>query len=162
MTENSEIFAELARGKVATPVATLADIKRVVNVDLDPAIKAISVVATNQDGFQFLDELEDGMGRPLLQPNPSQATDYLLLGLPLYVFSNAELATTGDEVGGYTAPIFVGALSEGGIFFDRNVYEVGISEDAGFTSNQVIARVVERFDVKQADTGAYAIATVAI
>ena len=162
MTENTEIFAELAVNKTPVPVATLADIKRVVNVDLDPALKAISVVALNQDAFSFLDELEDGMGRPLLQPNPSQATDYLLLGLPVYVFSNAEMPTTGDEIGGYSAPIYVGALSEGAIFFDRDVYEVGISEDAGFTKNQIIAKVVERFDVKQADVDAYVLAGVTV
>jgi HK97 family phage major capsid protein len=154
-TENAEIFTELRVGKTAVPVAGLGDLKRVVNIDLDPSLKAISVIAMNQDAYNYLDQLEDGMGRPLLQPNPSQATDYLMLGLPVYVFSNVEMPTVGE-----LAPMFVGALSAGCTFFDRDVYEVAVSSEAGFRQNQVVARVVERFDVKQTDADSYILAEI--
>lgn len=160
MTENTKIFAELKTGKTSVAVADLKGLKKVVNVNLDPAIKSMAVIVTNQDGFQFFDEMEDGNGRPLLQPNPSQETEYLLLGRPLHVFSNAELPTTGTTT--KKAPVFIGALSEGAKFFDRGVYEVGVSEHAGFKQNQVVAKVVERFDVKQSDADAYVLAEVTV
>ncbi|MGQ0455225.1 phage major capsid protein [Bacillus sp. SS-TM] len=33
---------------------------------------------TNQDGFNYLDQLEDKDGRPLLQPDPTNPTRKLL------------------------------------------------------------------------------------
>lgn len=149
LTENTQIFAELKRGKTPTSISEINDIKKIVNVDLDPAIKAMSVVIVNQTGFNRLDKMEDLNGRPMLQPDPSDSTKMLLLGLPVHVFSNKELA--GDT-------IIIGAISEGVKFFDRGVYEVAVSAEAGFTKNQMVARVVERFDVKQADADAYVVA----
>jgi HK97 family phage major capsid protein len=152
-TENKKAFEVLPTGKTAKAVTDLKSLKKVVNVDLDPAIKGISVFAMNQDGFNFFDAMEDGNGRPLLQQDPVNKTQYLLLGLPVHVFSNAELPTTGTTT--KKARIFVGAISEGVKFFDRGVYEVAISTEAAFTKAQTVARVIERFDVKQGDVGAY-------
>lgn len=159
-TENSKIFAALKLGKTGKAITDIASIKKLVNTEIDPAVKAISVVATNQDGFNALDALEDKNGRPMLQADPSNATQYLLLGMPVHVFSNAELPTTGTTT--KKAPIFIGALSEAVKFFDRGVYEVAVSTEAGFTKNQHVARVVERFDVKQADADAYVMAEVTV
>lgn len=157
-TENTKIFAELKLNKTAKTVTDIKSLKAIVNKDLDPAIKAMSVFAMNQDAFNKIDEMTDTTGRPLLQPDPSKKTEYLLLGLPVHVFSNAELVTTGTTT--KLAPIFVGALSEGVKFFDRGVYEMAISNEAGFKQNQVVARVVERFDVKQNDASAYVLANI--
>jgi HK97 family phage major capsid protein len=149
-TENTKIFAELKTGKTVSPLTDLASIKKVVNVTLDPALSAISVWVMNQDAFNKIDTMQDTTGKPLLQPDPSNATSKMLLGLPVHVFSNAELPSVATK-----GQIFVGALREGCKFFDREVYEVAISQEAGFTKNQVVARIVERFDVKQADAAAY-------
>ncbi|MDO7487039.1 phage major capsid protein [Peribacillus frigoritolerans] len=156
-TENTKIFAELKNGKTAKPVTTMASLKKLINVEIDPAIKEVSVIAMNQDAFNFLDAMADSQGRPLFQQNPVDATQLQILGLPVHVFSNAELPTVATK-----APIFIGALSEGVKFFDRGVYEVAISQEAGFKQNQVVARVVERFDVKQNDASAYVLAEVTV
>lgn len=37
----------------------------------------------NSETFLVIDLLKDADGRPMLQPNPSQETDYILLGLPV-------------------------------------------------------------------------------
>ncbi|WP_431798896.1 phage major capsid protein [Halobacillus andaensis] len=154
-TENAKIFAALKQDKTAKEVTDLKSLKKIVNVDLDPAIKAMSVMAMNQDAFNALDEMEDANGRPLLQINPADSTQYLVLGLPVHVYSNAELPSVDGK-----APMFIGATSEGAKFFDRGVYEVAVSTEAGFTKNQNVARVVERFDVKQADASAYEFAEI--
>lgn len=157
MTENTEIFAELKRGKTAKAVLDINDIKGIVNVDLDPAIKDMAIVAMNQDAFNKLDGMEDGNGRPMLQMDPTNPTQYRLLGMTVHVFSNIELPSVADK-----APMFIGALSEGAKFFDRGEYEVAISSEAGFKQHQVIAKVVERFDVKQSDSAAYVFADISL
>lgn len=159
-TENAKIFAELKRGKTAKAVASIADLKKIVNIDLDATIAGMAVIAMNQDAFNAIDQMADTMGRSYLQPDPTNATQKLLFGMPVHVFSNAELPTTGTST--KKAPILIGALSEGVKFFDRGVYEVSVSTEAGFVKNQVVAKVVERFDVKQADTDAYVLAEITV
>ncbi|WP_371017389.1 phage major capsid protein [Pseudalkalibacillus sp. JSM 102089] len=159
-TENSKIFAELKRGKTAEALSDIKSVKKVINTKVDPIIKDISVIATNQDGFNALDSLEDAQGRGLLQANPANPTEYMILGMPVHVYSNAELASSTGATP--KAPMYIGALSEGVKFFDRGVYEVQMSEHAGFNKNQVMARVVERFDVKQADAAAYVYAEIPV
>ena len=153
-TENAKIFEALETGKDAKEVSDINGIKELFNVELDASIAANAVVVTNQTGFQLLDSLEDNNGRGLLQDNPADATQKLLQGRVVHVFSDAELsADTG-------APIYVGDLDEAIKFFDRGVYEVAISKEAGFYKNQTVARVVERFDVVQADADAYVLANI--
>lgn len=148
-TENTKIFAELKAGKTAKKVADIKAIKDALH-KLDPAISANAVVVVNQTAFARLDQLEDGNGRPLLQANPADATQMMLLGRPVHLFSDAELPNVAGR-----GAMFIGDLREGVKFFDRNVYEVAVSTEAGFTKNQTVARVVERFDVKQGDATAY-------
>lgn len=152
-TENTKIFAELKNGKTGIDVADVAGVKSIFNQELDPSIAANSVVVTNQSGFQFLDSLEDENGRGLLQDNPANATEKLLQGRIVHVFSDDELENDTTK-----APMYVGDLNEAIKFFDRGVYEVAISKEAGFTKNQTVARVVERFDTVQADKDAYVLA----
>ncbi|MBP1967981.1 HK97 family phage major capsid protein [Virgibacillus natechei] len=155
-TENSKIFAALKQGKTAKSVTDIKSIKALFNKDLDAAIAENARVITNQTGFQFLDEMEDKQGRPLLQPNPANATQKLLQGRVVEVFSDKELPNVSGK-----APIYVGSFTDAIKMFDRGVYEVAISKEAGFTKNQTVARVIERFDVKKADADAYVYATLA-
>ena len=39
-------------------------------------------------------------------------------------------------------------------FFDRDVYEMAASGEAGFTKNATLLRVIERYDVQKVDTKA--------
>lgn len=132
-------------GKSAKKVSDINGIKEEMH-KLDPAIADNAVVVVNQTAFSRLDQMEDENGRGLLQPNPADATKTILLGHEVHVFSDAELS--GEAM-------FIGDLNEGVKFFDRGVYEVAISSEAGFTKNQTVARCVERFDVKQSDKDAY-------
>src|SRR5699024_2463819 len=64
-TENHDILTVL---KTATKKSG-ADYKAIVtaiNKDLDPAIAAGAIIITNQDGYDYLDQLEDGNGKPML------------------------------------------------------------------------------------------------
>src|SRR5699024_7894225 len=125
-TENAKIFKALTDGKTAEKVANIEDVKAQLH-SLDPAIADNAVIVVNQTAFTRLDAMTDENGRGLLQPNPADATKMTLLGRPVHVFSDAEL--DGDAM-------FIGDLNEGVKFFDRGVYEVAISSEAGFTRNQ--------------------------
>src|SRR5690606_26238312 len=110
VTRNSLIRAELAK---LTPKAFtgLDDIKRALNVDLDPALSLGAVILTNQDGYHWLDTLKDEYGRYLLQDDPTQPGRRLFKGRPVAVMSNRHFPTV-TENGSELAPMVVGNLEQ--------------------------------------------------
>ncbi|OHW61387.1 phage capsid family protein [Andreesenia angusta] len=152
-TENKKIFEVLQSNKTAKAIADWKALKKSINIDLDPELATDIVIVTNQDAFDVLDAALDGTGRPILQPNPTNPTQKMFGGYPVEVFSNALLPTTGTTT--KKAPIFYGALKEGATFVAREGLEFATSEHAGFAKNQTLIRVIELFDVIQADKDAY-------
>ena len=146
LTENKMILATLQSNKTVKDLVNYKALKSSINVDLDPATYNSMVIATNQDGFNFLDSQLDSMGRPILQPNPANPTQKLFMGYIVEVFSNSMLATTGGK-----APIFYGSLTDGVKVVDNGALAFATSSDAGFISNTTLARVIEFIDVVQAD-----------
>ena len=124
-------------------------LKTALNKDLDPAIAADAVIITNQSGFDWLDQQEDGNGHPLLQPMLADPTRKEFSGHEVVVMSDAEMTQSGTSY-----VFYVGNISEAVAFFDREGVVMAISSEAGFTKNATLMRVVERFDVKAVDTGA--------
>src|SRR5690606_4528475 len=62
VTYNSLVLSLL--GKLdKTPFASLDDIKKALNVTLDPAVSNSAVILTNQDGYHWLDTQKDGDDR---------------------------------------------------------------------------------------------------
>lgn len=153
-TENADILAQLKAGKTAKQYTDVKSIKKAVNKELDPSLVGEGAAfIMNQDAFNHLDQEVDGNGRPVLQPNVADSSKKIFLGLPVHVVSNNELATTGTTT--KKAPIFFGNFVEGVKFFDRQAYQVSSSSEAGFTKNQTLLRVIERYDVKSGDAEAY-------
>lgn len=150
LTENKMAIESLKKGKTVKAVADWKALKKSINVDLDEAIKYGTVIVTNQDGFDMLDSALDSTGRPVLQPNPQNATQKLFMGYPVVVYSNALLPTTGST--NKKAPIFYGNLSEAVKFVDNGKYSFATSSEAGFTSNTTYARVIEYIDCIQIDS----------
>lgn len=149
-TENKLIFAKLKDGKEAKAIDGMDGLAEVINVDLDPAVSVGAVIVTNQDGFHYMDMQEDKNGRKLLQQDPTNPTRKLYKGLPIEVFSNAELKTTTNKV-----PVFVGDLQEGVDFVDRESLEFAMSSEAGFKQNKTYIRVIESIDITAKDKSAY-------
>jgi HK97 family phage major capsid protein len=135
-------------------------IKKALNITLDPMIAANAIVLTNQDGFQFLDTLEDGTGKPILQVDVTKPTQKLFAGKPIHVVGNTALATTGTTT--KLAPIFVGDLREGVAMFERQGYKVDSTNVGGtaFRKDRTELRVIEREDIKAKDTGAFVYGTI--
>lgn len=140
-TENAEILALLA---ALTPqsLSNWKGISKAINVSLDPAISASAKIVTNQDGLQWLDELTDTNGRPLLTTSLVDPTKYVFRGKEITVVPNSLLAS-----GTKTIPMYVGSFSDYLAFFQKLGVELAVSEHAGFTRYATLIRAVERFGV---------------
>lgn len=128
VTKNSLIIAVL---NALTPkeLTDIKAIKKVLNVDLDPAISLSSTIITNQDGFQWLDEQEDVNGRPLLQEDITQPGKKLFKGRPIAVVANRTLPSSGTTT--IKAPFAVGNFKELMVLFNRGIYELASTNIGG-------------------------------
>ncbi|MGH1092465.1 phage major capsid protein [Bacillus mycoides] len=120
-------------------------LKKTLNVTLDPVFAAGANIFTNQDGFNYLDQLEDKNGRPLLQPDPTNPTRKLFAGKPVIVLSNKTIATDNNG----KAPFIVGDLKEAVILWDRKQLSIDMTKEGGnaWRTNTSEFRAIEREDV---------------
>lgn len=134
------------------------EIKTTLNVTLDPAFAEEARIYTNQDGFNYLDQLEDGNGRPLLQPDPQQPTRKLLHGRVVVPLSNKTLATVVDGGGAGTnmAPFIIGVLEEAIVLWDRKQLSLDMTKEGGqaWRTNTTEFRAIKRLDVTKWDSEA--------
>ena len=135
ITENAMLVA-LLRSLTAVDISTdpLAGIKKALNVDLDPAIAAVSTIITNQSGFNELDNLLDDNKRPLLQPDPTNATVNRIKGHTVAVASDATLpnVTSGEgQSATSAADIFIGDGKEFATLFRVGGFELASTDIGG-------------------------------
>ena len=138
-TTNSAI-ADVLKTFTPKTVANVDDIKKILNVDLDPAYDVAFVVS--QSFYQILDTLKDGNGRYLLQDSITAVTGKVLLGKPVFVLSDEILGASGE------AKAFVGDFKRGVLFADRK--DLGLR----WADNEIYGQYLQavlRFGVKKAD-----------
>ena len=157
LTENSLILSAL---KAITPIAYdktkgISALKTVLNKTLITAHAAASVIITNQSGFDYLDQLLDLDDRPLLQPDPTNATAYKALAKPVVVIDDDQCANITDSGKTY-APIFVGDYREFIDFFRKGTTEMASTNIGGtaWTKNQTQVRAIMRLDLVTIDSRA--------
>ena len=135
----NKLIVDLLATKAKTAVASADDLKTITNITLDPTISAMSVVVTNQTGFNWLDTLKDSEGNYLLQKDPTMPTRKLLFGIhPVEVYSNK-------------------TLKEAVTLFDReamSLLSTNIGGDA-FKKNRTDIRAITREDIKLVDSDAF-------
>lgn len=112
-TDNKHIM-DLLKTFTKKTVATLDDLKAIVNVALDPALNKMVIV--NQSGFNHLDTLKDKDGRYLLQPDVTAPTGKALFGLPVVMVSDLLFA---NPVAG-TFPLIIGDIAQAVFVARRN------------------------------------------
>ncbi len=114
-TDNQNIMKVLTGDTFKKETATTTDdLKKIFNVDLDPALNKMWLV--NQSGFNYLDTLKDSEGRYLLQPNPTAASGFSLFGAPVVMISDAVMPNNSDG----SFPLIVGDMAEAVAVFRRN------------------------------------------
>ena len=123
-------------------------IKTTLNVTLDPAFSVGATITTNQDGFNYLDQLEDADGRPLLQPDPTNSTGKLLYGRKVVVLSNKTIPTA-INLNVSNVPFIIGDLKEAIVLWDRQQLSVDMTKTGGnsWRTNSTEFRAIEREDV---------------
>ncbi len=132
-------IANIMKGFAAKNVSDLDDLKRVQNVDLDPAYVISYVVS--QSFYQFLDTIKDKNGRFLLQDSIISPTGKVFSGHPIFVISD-------EEWGVGEAHAWVGDIKRAILFADRK--NLGLRWAENDIYGQYLQAVV-RFDVKVAD-----------
>lgn len=156
ITENKLLLTLLTAldGSAAsiTESGALKAIKKLVNTTLDPIFGVSASFLTNQSGFNFLDGLEDNSGRPLLQVNPADRTQYMVGGRAVHVVSDAVLPNNT------TAPLYVGDFKSFGTLFRRQAMEIASTNVGGnaWKTNSTEVRAITRLDAKQFDAAAVA------
>lgn len=142
MSVNGENAAILA--KMPAEKASLSDYKgltKALNVDLDAAYAGNSKIFTNQDGLEWLAELDDANKRPLLVPDVTAPDSYLFRGHEIVVLPNSTLKTDAKAI-----PFYVGSMFDYVAYFERAGLELAVSDQAGFSKNMTLIRAIERFD----------------
>ena len=159
ITRNKMILEVLAT-QDKTPINTLDDIKKALNVTLGQAFKPTSRIVTNDDGLQWLDTVKDADGKYLLQPNPADPMQMRLCAgattIPVTVVPNADLPTAGTKI-----PFIIGDLKEAVKFFDRNQMSIMSSNIASigtlnaYEMDMTLFRAIEREDCVMKDEAAF-------
>ena len=155
-TENSAILGLLSTG--LTNPSTISNYKgltKAINVDLDPIYYANTKIFTNQDGFQWMSDLQDAQNRPLLVPDVTAPDTFRFRGKPVVVLPNSVLASS--EAAGATpayAPFYIGNMADYVMFFERQGVEIAVSTEYLFAKYGTALRCVVRFGVAADDTSA--------
>ena len=163
ITENTLLLAALSSlSSAAVSIEAekeLKAIKHILNVLLDPAISRNAIILTNQSGFDLLDGLEDGIGRPLMQWNPTDGTPRFLHSHRVAVVSDAVMPNTTTGTGNdavTTAPIYIGDGKQYATLFERAPMEVLSTNIGGnaFTNDTIEIRFLKRMGVSAFDAAA--------
>ena len=127
-TDDSLIATALTTNATNKITATdaIADIKKVLNVNLKPVDARNAQIILSQSAYNALDQLKDGFGRPLLQPDPTNATSNRLFGKTVITVDDNLLGKAGD------ANVVVTPLN-------RSIYS--------FNEGQVSGQFLDNFDV---------------
>ena len=136
-------MAEAYKTFAPKTIANLDDLKKILNVELDPAYQ-VSITAT-QNFYNLLDTLKDNDGRYLLQDSIISPSGKVVLGSNINVVSDELLGAKGD------AKAFVGDSKRGVLFVDR--LELGLRWAENEIYGQYLQAVM-RFDVVVADAKA--------
>lgn len=135
-TTNGAI-AEVLKKFESKEVKDLDEIKKLLNVDLDPAYNVSFIVS--QSFYQTMDTLKDKNGRYLLQDSITSVSGKVFLGKPVFVLA--------DEVLGENKA-FVGDFKRGVLFADRK--DLGLR----WADNEIYGQYLQavlRFGVSKVD-----------
>lgn len=151
-TINSEFFTAMtATGGAGEPeapvdIATIKDIKTIINVTIGSAYN--SLIMVNDDGWNWLDCLEDKNGRPLLTPYSEQENNIGKLSIGGKIITvvnvpNDVWASTETHM-----PIIIGDTKAAFKRFDRQQMDIKISDVAaveGFNAFQQNGALIRAF-----------------
>lgn len=146
---------------VTDPTTVFDALKTVLNVTLDPAISVTAAIFANQSGIDLMDQLTDSTGRPLLQPDPTNALRLLFKGRPVVPVPSAQWANTDTNT---KTRIAVGDLAELVTFFRRAAGEMTSTNIGGsaWRNDNVEIKYIMRCNPVAVDTAAVKLLSVTL
>lgn len=145
VSENKAIFSVLDQCKVINGKDSTA-INKALNVGLDPANSTRAEIITDQDGYNYLDQLTDKVGRPLLTDSLAVPGAKEYKGKVISVVRNGFITRDSKNL-----KFYVGVVEEAVAFFDRQQISVEVSTDYAFNKRAKAFLVTERFDTQLKD-----------
>lgn len=145
-----EPLNELAGDSDVTTIASYKNINNAMIKDLNGIFYSRAAIYTNQSGFAWLSNLEDGNNRPLLQPDVTAADSYRYKGKPVIMVPDDTLPNLGSGSNTY-APFFIGDMKAYLTFFERKGLELALSTELYFRQYGLALRAVIRHGVKLMD-----------
>lgn len=139
--ENYKIMNLIDSNATAVTITDYQDIETVIDSSL-PAVKNGLVTLTNATGYAYLKNMKDAQKRPLNLITNINGQDYFD-GKPIYVFDDS-LITMPE---GMTKIFYTLNPNEALKFMDRQQITIARSVDAGFDTDEIKIRILERFDV---------------
>ncbi len=164
-TINSEFFTAMTatggegQQEAPVPIATINDIKKIINVTVGSAYN--SLIMVNDDGWNWLDCLEDKNGRPLLTPYGDSDNRVGELSIGGSVVKVVRVPNTVWASAETHMPIIIGDTKAAFKRFDRKQLEIKISDVAAiegfnaFAQNGALIRAFMRDDAKVWDKDAF-------
>lgn len=161
-TENKEILTPLnklitgdsdAQISAATTVTSYKALNTALFKTLDASYLQAASIFTNQDGFLWLSNLDDGTNRPLLLPDVAEPNKYRYRGKEIVVLPNSTLPSSTASSKTY-APFYIGDMRSYITFFERQGIELDASRELYFRKYGVALRAVIRFGVVVTDKNA--------
>jgi HK97 family phage major capsid protein len=154
ITENLLLIAQLqALTEVdLTANSEFAEIKAVLTKGLNPAFRKVAGFITNQSGLALLDGLEDLNGRPLMQPDVTEPTEFRISGRPVTDVIDGLLPNVGTT----KSPIYIGDFKSYAVLFRRKAIEVAGTDVGGdaWRKYGYEVRAITRLDAVTFDTAA--------
>ena len=136
----------LKNNAVSTEGTTYEDIQLAIDKSL-PSIKAGLSTYTNTSGYAYLKNLKDSQKRPLNLVTEMNGK-YYFHGKELVVVDDSLLAPAEEK-----SYVFIVANAKEAVkFIDRKAVTIAKSTEAGFTTDTVKVRILERFDVIKGST----------
>ena len=128
-------------------------IKTALNKTLDPAISVTAKIFVNQDGFDLMDQMVDGTGRPILAPDPTNETLKRFKGREVVPVSNVQQPNLSTDT---ITPILVGDGNDLLTLFKRMAGEMSTTNIGGeaWRNDNTEIKYVLRQVAKQVDSGA--------
>lgn len=156
--ENAAVIAKLdalagTNGATATTISSYKAIHKALFKDLPRKFYNSAKIYTNQSGFLYLADLDDGNSRPLFVPDVVQPDKYLFRGKEIVVIEDSllpNITASTDEF----APFFVGNLAEYVWMFERQGMELAISTEYLWRKYGTALRGVIRFGTVVYDSNA--------
>ncbi len=164
LTSNSLLLAlvnALSPTEVSNYKTVYASIKTVLNTGLNPAVSASAKVFCNQTGLNLLDQLVDGTGRPLLQPDPVKEVELRIKGREVVVVADGEWANIETNT---KTRIAIGDGKEFATLFRRQALEMATTTVGGdaWRKNQTELRGIMRANARPVDSAAMSVLSVTL